>query len=65
MNVLRIPIHTHPFTTATYSVMERAAIDTIGPLPADDEGYTYLIVFITNQKQMEFSIPSSTKNNKF
>jgi hypothetical protein len=31
MNVLRIPIHTHPFTTATYSVMERVAMDTIGP----------------------------------
>ena len=46
MNVLQIPIHTHPFTTATYSVMERVAIDTIGPLPADDEGYMYLIVFI-------------------
>ena len=46
MNRLRIPIHTHPFTTATYSIMERVAIDTIGPLPEDEEGNKYIIVFI-------------------
>ena len=46
MNKLRVPNHTQPFTTATYSHFERVAIDTIGPLPPDEEGNTYLIVFI-------------------
>ncbi len=31
MCYLKVPIHTHPFTTAAYSAMERLGIDTIGP----------------------------------
>ena len=47
MNVLRIPIHSHPFTIATCSIMERVPIDAIGPLqPGDDEVNTHIIVFI-------------------
>ena len=46
MNVLKIPIHTHPFTTAAYAPMERINVDTIGPLEADDDGNTYIIVVV-------------------
>ena len=37
MSYLRTPIHTHPFTTACYEPMERWQVDTIGPLPADED----------------------------
>ena len=46
MNVVRIPIHTYPFTTVTYSIMELVAIETIGPSTPDDEGNSKIIVFI-------------------
>ena len=46
MSRLKVPIHTHPFTTATYAPMHRIAVDTIGPLPPDDEGNQHIIVFI-------------------
>jgi len=46
MSRLKIPIHTHPFTTAAYAVFERVAIDTIGPLPEDVDGNRYIIVII-------------------
>ena len=44
--ILRTPIHTKPFTTATYEPMERINIDTIGPLPMDKYGYCHIIVII-------------------
>jgi len=46
MSFLKVPIVTHPFTTGTYDVMERVNIDTIGPLPKDDWGHTYILVMI-------------------
>jgi hypothetical protein len=46
MSYLKIPIHTSPFTNATYRPMERLNIDTIGPLPADEDGNKYIIVII-------------------
>ena len=46
MNYLKVPIHTHPFTTASYSVMERLGIDTIGPLPESENGMKYILVII-------------------
>jgi hypothetical protein len=46
MSYIRIPIHTHPFTTASYSIMERINVDSIGPLPVDQYGNKYIIVFI-------------------
>jgi len=46
MSRLKIPIHTNPFTTATYSPMERIAVDAIGPLPKDEEGNEHILVFI-------------------
>ena len=42
MNMLKIPIHAHGFTTSTYTPMECLNIDFIGPFP--DQGYIPVIV---------------------
>jgi Integrase core domain len=42
MAVLKIPIHTHPFTTSVYTPMERLNMDYIGPFP--DGGYILVII---------------------
>ena len=42
MNMLKIPIHAHGFTTSTYTPMECLNIDFIGPFP--DQGYILVIV---------------------
>jgi transposase InsO family protein len=46
MSNIKIPIHTTPFTIATYEPMEKLAVDTIGPVPIDEEGNAYIIVLI-------------------
>lgn len=46
MSQVKYVIHTHPFTTAAYAPMERIAIDTIGPLTADADGNTHIMVCI-------------------
>ena len=46
MSYLKVPIHTIPFTTAVYEPMERLEVDTIGPLPADEDGHRYILVVI-------------------
>jgi hypothetical protein len=46
MSYVKLPIHTHPFTTASYEPFERVNIDTIGPLPVDEHGNAYIIVYI-------------------
>jgi len=46
MSVLKVCIHTHPFTTATYEPMERLNIDTIGPFEPDEHNNTYMITII-------------------
>ena len=42
MNMLKISIHAHGFTTSTYTPMECLNIDFIGPFP--DQGYILVIV---------------------
>ena len=42
MNMLKIPIHAHAFTTSTHTPMECLNIDFIGPFP--DQGYMLIIV---------------------
>ena len=42
MNMLKIPIHAHGFTTSTYTPIECLNIDFIGPFP--DQGYILVIV---------------------
>ena len=46
MSVLKVPIHTHPFTTATYEPMERLNVGIIGPFDKDEFGNAYIIVII-------------------
>ena len=46
MSYVKVPIHTHPFTTGSYEPFERINIDTIGPLPTDEYGNSYIIVII-------------------
>ena len=48
MSQLKMPIHTHPFTTGTFSIMERVSVDAAGPLPKDDYGNEYFISMIDN-----------------
>ena len=42
MNMLKIPIHAHGFTTSKYTPIECRNIDFIGPFP--DQGYILVIV---------------------
>ena len=42
MNMLKIPIHAHGFTTSTYTPMKCLNIDFLGPFP--DQGYILVIV---------------------
>ena len=42
MNMLKIPIHAHGFTTSTYTPMERLNVDFIGPFP--DQEYILVII---------------------
>ena len=46
MSKLKIPITTHPFTLAAYGIMDRINVDTIGPLPMDDDGNQYIVAII-------------------
>ena len=46
MSHLKVPIHTHAFTTANYQPMAVLAMDTIGPLPRDKDGNEHLLVII-------------------
>ena len=46
MSKLKIPITTHPFTLAAYGIMDRINVDTIGPLPMDDNGNQYIVAII-------------------
>ena len=46
MNKLKVPIHTQPFTIASYFPFDKVAVDTIGPLPLDVNGNKFIIVFI-------------------
>jgi hypothetical protein len=46
MSLLKTPIQTRAFTTASYGIWDRIAIDTIGPLPESSEGHKYILVFI-------------------
>ena len=41
-----IKIHTEPFTTSTREPMQTLNIDSIGPLPADQYGNTFILVVI-------------------
>ena len=44
MNQIKVPIHTQRFTASAYEPMERLNIVSIGPLSAEENGNTYIIV---------------------
>jgi transposase InsO family protein len=46
MSQLRTPILAQKFTLSTYAPMERVYTDSIGPLPADEQGNKYILVII-------------------
>lgn len=48
MSTLKIPIHTTPFTLASYYPMDRLAVDTIGPIdiPGSIDENKYILVII-------------------
>ena len=46
MSYLKTAIYTHPYTVACYEPGEQWQMDTIGPLPADENGNRYILVII-------------------
>ena len=46
MNMLKVPIHTHPFVLGAFNISSRVAVDTIGPLPVDENGNKYIICMV-------------------
>ena len=46
LSTLNVPIQPHTFTTATYEPHQRLNIDSIGPLPTDEDGNNYILVLI-------------------
>ena len=46
MSQIKPAIHTLPFTVARYNPMESLNVDSIGPLPPDEDGNTFIIVVI-------------------
>ena len=57
MALLKIPIHTRPFTISTYNLWDRIAIDSIGPLPESTEGHKHILVFIDSFSRFIELIP--------
>ena len=48
MSRIKVPIHTTPFTTASYGLMKKISCDCIGPLKVTSEGFTHILVIIDN-----------------
>jgi hypothetical protein len=46
MSQIKTPIQTLGYTTAALNPMERLHVDTIGPLPTDEDGNQYIIAII-------------------
>jgi hypothetical protein len=46
LSTIRVPIQAETFTTATYEPHQMLNIDTIGPLPADEDQNCYILVII-------------------
>ena len=62
LKTLKSPIQTQAFTTATYQPHQRLNIDTIGPLPTDDKGNSYVLVVIdTFTRWIELYPTTSTR----
>ena len=46
MALLKRPIMTRPFTTASYGLWDQVAMDSIGPLPTSPDGHKYILTII-------------------
>jgi hypothetical protein len=46
LSATKLDIQTMPFTLASYSPFDRICVDTIGPLPTNDDSKTYILVII-------------------
>ena len=62
MSARSLDIQTLPFTLASYSPFDRICVDTIGPLPTNDEDKKYILVIIDafSRFVMLRSIPNTT-----
>jgi len=48
MSRIKIPIHTAPFTTASYGLMKKLSMNCIGRLKETEDGYTHILAIIDN-----------------
>ena len=46
LSQIKTPIHTRGYTLSSRAPMDRLSVDSIGPLPPDENGMTYMIVII-------------------
>ena len=46
LSATKLSIQTMPFTLASYSIFDRICVDTIGPLPTNDESIQHILVTI-------------------
>jgi hypothetical protein len=58
MALLKQHIATRPFTTASYGLYDQVAIDTIGPLPASEDGNKYILTIIDTFSRWVELIPT-------
>jgi hypothetical protein len=45
-SAIKLAIQTMPYTLASYSPFDRVCVDTIGPIPSDDDSKKYILVII-------------------
>ena len=64
MRVIKPQVHIRPFTLSTRRPMDEIHIDTIGPLPADSEGYQYIMVVLDSCSRLVGLYPTKTVEMK-
>ena len=62
LSATKLDIQTMPFTLASYSPFDRICVDTIGPLPTNDDSKAYILVIIDafSRFVMLRAIPNTT-----
>lgn len=58
------PVGVTPFTLATYKAMQRLQLDSIGPLPATEEGFSHILVFIDTFTRWVMLFPTESTSAK-
>jgi hypothetical protein len=59
---LKVPIHTQQFISAAYFPFDKVAIDTIGPLPADESGNKHIVDCFSRYISL-YPVPDTTGLN--